>query len=447
MFERVENFSESDIQLPKEVLDEMSDQDFHTDEQTVEDIHEPVLNDGEVEIGEVIKEDPKEFDDDGFNKDGFNEAGFDKSGFNDKGFNKDGNDKDGTAEFNEDGFNTQGFDKDGLNKTGFNEKGFDKDGKNKDGKTEKDFVEGYNTEGFDPLGYDKDGKDKDGNTAPKEETGENQQPESNLEDGLNFQDIVDGKKDVSITDKDGNEISLKNVLTDWSNNENWKKSNTENAQANAKEKDENAQAVKEFDEKNVALDKVIEILSKDKEFMEQADVFFEGKDKNPIRKIFETVTQSKESVANRIKAEETEQVETAEKVQKTFDDEVALIIADDEKFNDNREMQKIYKIAKENNCSITTAYKLSKIPLSEKQLEEKETTHKTELEEVNKKLTDSQEELKKRNEELNDLKANPKLIEPDDDSENAIGAGNEVDDSIAKGWGEATKKIKKQWKI
>ena len=148
----------------------------------------------------------------------------------------------------------------------------------------------------------------------------------------------------------------------------------------------------------------------------------------------------------RTETDEDEQVTLQEETQKAFDDEVAVLIAQDDKFNDNRELQKLYKIAHEHNVSVTTAFELSKIPLMQEKIDNSGKTHKAELEKIQTKLDDSQKELKKRNDEVQNLKKKSTLIEPDDDSENAHGSSSEEEDdnTIHDSWEKAHESAKKR---
>ena len=360
------------------------------------------------------------------------------------GKDKDGNDKDGNAQFNEDGFDKSGLDKDGNDKDGYNADGFDKDGKTPDGRLQKDFTDGFDKDGYNALGYNADGKDKDGNTAPGEDI--SKEDTSSTEDALVFSDIVDGTKEVSIKTEDG-DLSLKDVLEVFKNQKDWNAKNTQNAQVNAREKEDVEATQQGYEKQNLEFQDTLEIITKDAKFLEETDEYFGGEKKNPIRKLFETVNTNQESVANRTKADEANAEKFDADSQKRADEELAQIIAGDESYNSLTKVQELYKVADENKVGLMTAYKLQKTPILEEKLSTIEKTHKEATDALDKKVADLTEELKKRNTKIQQLEINPKLKEPDEDIEGVIGSDEEVDNTDYKSFDEVEEAIKKKWGI
>ena len=443
--EKTERFTIKDIELSPETHDKLSD-DNTTEEAEVDDgRYSSDDGEGGYEIGEDLKredaglkpiEDEKPEDDEIFDK---------ETGLNEAGYDKDGNDKDGNPEFNDKGFNKAGFNKDGFDDKGFKATGYDKDGKTPDGRTEKDFTNGFDKDGLDPLGYDSTGKDKDGNTAPSEEIS-NKEDTSSTEDALVFSDIVDGKKEISIKTEDGKDLNLKDVLDIFTNHKKWNATNTQNAQANASEKTAVEATQQEYEKGNLEFQETLELIIKDAKFLEETDEYFGGEKKNPIRKLFETVNANQESVANRTKTETDNAKKFETESQKRADDELVQIIALDDSYNSLTKVQELYKVAEENHVGLMTAFKLQQTPILQEKLSTIEKTHKDEKDGLDKKIIELTEELKQRNEKITQLEKNPKLKEPDEDLEDAIGSDKEVGNTDFKSFDEVEKHYLKEIK-
>jgi len=449
LFEKQERFTIKDIKLTPETLDKIELADDALEEAERDDTRFDASDeDGGYEIGEDIKREDAGLEELNKKTDKTDkEVVYDKdTGLNSDGFDKDGKDKDGNPQFNEKGFDSDGKDKDGFDDKGLNEAGFDKEGKTVDGRSEKDFTEGFDKEGFNPLGFDSDGKDKDGNTAPGEEI--SKEDTSSTEDALVFSDIVDGKKEISIKTEDGKDLNLKDVLDIFTNQKKWNATNTQNAQANATEKTEMEATQQGYETQNLEFKETLETITKDAKFLEETDEFFGGEKKNPIRKLIETVNANQESVANRTQTETNNAKKFETDSQKRADEELAQIIALDDSYNSLTKVQGLYKVADENHVGLLTAYKLEQTPILEEKLSKIEKTHKDVTDILDKKVVDLTEELKKRNEKITQLEKNPKLIEPDNELDGAIGSDTEVSDNTGdKSFDDVEKRMRKEWGI
>ena len=452
MFKRMDV---SDIELSAETLEEITKDDETNDDLHDEDIHHQI---GNVFIEEEKGKDNNDDNDDiVYDEKGFDPDGFNKEGFNDKGFNKDGFDKDDKdvdgkereivyddKGFDDKGFDKDGFDKDGLNDKGLNKDGFNKDDKTVDGRKKEDFTDGFDEKGFDPHGYDKDGKDVDGKEKidPNEES-PNTEQSSNEDEPLDLKAIIDGEKEVKVKTEDGKEVDLKDILKDYTNDKKWQKTNTEKDQAVAKERKALETDKKTHDETIVAFDDIVKKLN-DKEFLEGAEEFY-GDEKNPVTELLKAVKDGKSSLANSIKQAEKDEKELIDKEDADIKDQVDAIRKDDPAYNDMDKMQELFDTATELKVSLPVAYDLNKVPLLQEKLKTQETESKKTIDELTKSKADIEKELKERNEEVAELKKNPKPIEPKKDKlSKGASADDEVDNSPVDGFDEAEKRIRKK---
>ena len=443
-----ERFTIKDIGLEPETLEKLEVEETASEAERDDSRYDASDDDGSYEIGEDIKREDaglEEINPKKTEKPDPKETFDEKTGLNEAGFDKDGKDADGNPQFDEKGFDKAGFNDKGFNEAGVNDKGFNDKGETADGRSEKDFTDGFDEKGFDPLGFDSDGKDKDGNTAPNEEISDKEDT-SNSEDALVFSDIVDGKKEISIKTDDG-DLSLKDVLEVFSNQKKWNATNTQNAQANATEKTDIEATQQEYEKQNLEFQDTLKKITGDAKFLEETDEYFGGEKKNPIRQLFETVNANQESVANRTKADVENAKKFDEDSQKQADNELGQIIALDDSYNNLTKVQGLYKVAEENKVGLMTAFKLQQTPILEEKLSTIEATHKTALSEKDMEITKLQKELKERNEKITKLEKNPKLIEPDDDLEDAIGSDEEVGKTEFKSFDDVENHYKKKFNL
>ena len=326
----------------------------------------------------------------------------------------------------------------------FDEKGFNAEGLTADGRKSEDFKEGFDDDGYDPFGYNAEGLDKEGKAKelPIEETPKEEQP-SNEEGVVDFDSVLKGEKSINIKTAEG-ETPLKEILETWKNDKDWKKSNTEKAQVNADERKKLEAERKEFDDSNLEVAKILKAINND-DFLEAADDMFDGD--NPVRALIETVKKSEDSVANRTEAEKAQQAEYAAEADKLLQTQVDAIIADDQEYERMPKMQELYNLATELRVTLPVAYDLTKAKKTQAKLAEIETTHKSEVEKISKELEKIKAELIERNKEVTNLKANPMREEPDDERLDAKSANKEVDNTPAKGFEGARKKIERLWGI
>jgi len=391
--------SEVDIGLSPEIRNQIQEVEGFQDDLFEEDIHES------IELGEELKKEVK----------------------TEKVESKVG-DAESKVEFNE---------------NGFDEKGFNADGETFDGRKAEDFKEGFDKDGYDAFGYNAEGKDKDGKEkiTPIEESLK-EQP-SNEDNVVDFESVIKGEKDINIKTAEG-EIPLKEILETWKNDTDWKKSNTEKAQLVAEERKKLESERKEFDNSNLEVSKILKVIDNE-DFLNASDDMFDGD--NPVRTLIETVKKSEESVANRTETEKVKQLEYDAEAEKLIQTQIAAIIADDKEYERMPKMQELYSLANELRVTLPVAYDLTKAKNTQAKLTEIEKTHKVVVEKISKELEKIKAELKERNEEVVNLKANPMREEPDDERLDAKSADKEVDNTPVKGFEGARKKIERLWGI
>jgi len=301
-------------------------------------------------------------------------------------------------------------------------------------------------------------KDDDGDDPPESDSDEppKEQPKDTDDKGgegddppetktISYEDLskdIEDGTDVLIKDHSGEEVSVKQLLEDRKNDRDWKKTNTENAQKvsddrKALEADQ-ADFEEFYDESEGRLsdldvgDEIKEVLA-DNDFLSEADKWFDGEDKNPIRKILNAIdNQAKKQVEDEENAA-IAQTEDNLEIEKLISKDIADIKAADESYDDAK-IDKLCQYAGENNLTL---------PVAKKAMEYDDMTAGTKT--LTDKVAKLTKELKERNAELTKLRKRPGGttdgdVEPDEISK---GPGIEGYDKPAASWEEADKRVRK----
>ena len=279
--------------------------------------------------------------------------------------------------------------------------------------------ETFEMEGVEPS-EELDGEPSDGDKS--ETTTENQkEPESDEvdepsdgqsdeaeddEEEVQIEDISDielaDDEELVYEDEDGNETPLQDIVDDWNNDREWKRSNTEKAQSIAEEKSTFEDMVS-----RLSGDKVKEALA-DEDFMEAVDDYYEGKENNPLRHVeeLETYTEEEQNLLN-------------EKVRLEVEKDIFSLQKTDKALEKEDNVQKLIDYASENGLRLPEAHKLMNYD----------------------KISD---ELKTRTKELRSAKKSPKKkVEANE----AKGKGIKTEgyEKEARDWDEARLRASKDW--
>ena len=219
-----------------------------------------------------------------------------------------------------------------------------------------------------------DGKEKDEPAESDDDTQESKS-DSDKED-VEFTDRDDDNN--LIVDVDGDNYKVADIVSEWQNNRDWQKSNTEKAQELAEER----KVLDAFNNEEVMS------LLKDKDFLDAVDDWSDGKE-NPLRSVVENLERKGTIVEKSTENAELSAEEVKLSQQRTeleVDREILDLQSVDESLRDEKEIEQLLQFAVDNQMTLEQAHKFK---LSE--------DLGTELEKV-------QSELKERNKELSDLK-------------------------------------------
>ena len=308
-----------------------------------------------------------------------------------------------------------------------------------------------------PVKSDKtndDGKEGEDPNNADPESPDGEQPKGDGDEGdvkaVSYDELIkdleEGTQVEVIDPVSGEKVHLsklmenhKKVMDDHENDENWQKTNTEKSQKLAdersvldKDKSDFDKRVGDYDAKIGAMDveEVLKTMSEE-HFLEEVDKYFDGEDKNPIRKVLEAVGGLQEKHKTAETEREAAETKYADEIDKEIKADMDAIIGDDESYKDDTKMNALSTFAGENRI---------KLPLAKKVMEYD--TMKTKNEELatqNEKLS---KELKERNELVKKLRAMPGVegaeLEPDKHSQ---GPSKENYSEPADGWDEAEKRV------
>jgi len=239
-----------------------------------------------------------------------------------------------------------------------------------------------------------------------DEPSDGQSDEAEDEEEVQIEDISDielaDDEELVYEDEDGNETPLQDIVDDWNNDREWKRSNTEKAQSIAEEKSTFEDMVSQL-----SGDKVKEALA-DEDFMEAVDDYYEGKENNPLRHVEELETYTEE-----------EQNLLTEKVRLEVEKDIFALQKVDTSLEKEANIQELIDYASENGLRLPEAHKLMNYD----------------------KISD---ELKTRTKELKNAKKSPKKQV---EASEAKGKGIKTEgyEKEARDWDEARSRASKDW--
>ncbi len=254
-----------------------------------------------------------------------------------------------------------------------------------------------------------------------EGTGDKDDEES--PEGLLFEDYIKDGKSLYVTDKDGNNHDLKQVIEDHLNNLNWKKTNTEkNQDLSSREAALTAKA------KELGTEAIVTALSEnDEELLKSLDGWFDpqedGKDPDPSKNPFRNISGQ---IREYSQAEIAKANETAEAALTKEYEELEQI---DKQYKEQPARDELMALALDNRVTLKQAHELR------------------EAEGLAKEVKTLTAELKARNKELKELKAK-KAPASEGLGPGEVGAGvhgSESDNGKVKDWDSQMKKAEKMF--
>ena len=210
---------------------------------------------------------------------------------------------------------------------------------------------------------------KEAKDSQSDDSKESNETDNEVDDSLDLKD----DEEIVIELDDGQEFPMEQIVEEWTNNQNWQKSNTEKAQQLADEK-----RVFEDSVKNFRLEEIQEAL-KNEELQEALDDWFEDKEKNPFRKaVLPDTIETEEQQENQ------DPSVSEDRMMLTVEKEIFELQKKDESLNDEGKLNSLIDFAMKNDVKLETAHRLMQFD-----------SIQSEFDEVKKELKDRNDELSK----------------------------------------------------